>query len=156
MIFETEHRIAEEDERIPHMYWIPKQHKRPVGSRFVVADNRCTVKALSQNISKALKIVQKSIKFKLKYEHKFSKASAYWIIDNSHAVHDNIENINLRSTAKSVYTADFSTLYTLIPIEALKNRLKIMIDLGFKISGKEYIKCNAKNATWSEKRPKKI
>ena len=136
------------------MYWLPKQHKNPTGSRFIVSGSQCTTKTISQNISKALKIVQKSIKFQLTYDHKFKKSSAYWIIDNSHSVHESIQNINICSKAKSVYTADFSTLYTLIPINQLKARLKIAIDLGFKVSGKEFIKCNAKNATWSAKKPK--
>ena len=76
-----------------------------------------------------------------------------WVIDNSNQVHDHIETLNMYGKAKSIYTGDFSTLYTLIPHQQLIERIRLMLDLGFKISQKTYIKINCKNATWSNNIP---
>ena len=134
-------------------HWLPKQHKTPVGSRFVVSGRKCTVKTLSKDISKALRTVQKSIKFKCNYDHKFSKTSAYWIINSSKQVHEHIENINTHSQAKYIYTGDFSTLYSLIPHDQLLMRIRLMLELGFNISKKKCLRINKNNATWRDKFP---
>ena len=150
----TKHPIDLEDMKLPYMYWLPKHHKQPVGSRFVVSGSHCTMKKLSQDISKALRIIQKSVGFHCTYNHKFSKSSSYWIINNSSSVHENIQNINLNSTAKSVYSGDFSTLYTLIPHNQLISRIKSMVELGYKVSNKQYIRIGRAKASWSTKIPK--
>ena len=90
IMFKEHHVMDVDDDTLPHIYWLPKQHKKPVGSRFVVSGRKCSVKTLSKDISKALRTVQKSIKFKCNYDHKFSKTSAYWIINSSKQVHEHI------------------------------------------------------------------
>ena len=72
-IFNEEHRMGDKDNKLPHMYWLPKHHKTPVSSRFVVSGKNCTVKSLSKNIAKALRIIQKAISFQCNYDHKFKK-----------------------------------------------------------------------------------
>ena len=46
---------------LPVAYWIPKMHKNPIGSRFIIASKNCVTKKLSKNITSAFKLIQKSL-----------------------------------------------------------------------------------------------
>ena len=60
-IIKESHNFKFGNENIPSIYRLPKQHKQPIGSRFIVAGKSCTVTTLSQNLYKALKPIHKSI-----------------------------------------------------------------------------------------------
>lgn len=51
-----------------------------------------------------------------------------WVIDNSENVLDDIELINSEHNAKNINTFDFSTLYTNLPHEDLKDKIKWAIE----------------------------
>ena len=53
--------VAEESKRLPHIYWLPKLHKNPVKFRFINAAHNCSVKPLSQAITKFFKIFYRQI-----------------------------------------------------------------------------------------------
>ena len=42
---------------LPLMYWIPKMHTNPVGSRFIIASPKCTLKPLSKDITATFKLL---------------------------------------------------------------------------------------------------
>ena len=42
------------EEGLPFLYWLPKLHKNPFGSRFIAACGRCSTKVVSQLVSKVL------------------------------------------------------------------------------------------------------
>ena len=46
------------------------------------------MKPLAKTLSKALKTVQKCVKYKFDFEFKFKKSSAFWVIDNVVNVHN--------------------------------------------------------------------
>ena len=46
--------ISEEMCQLPCMYWLPKMHKDPFGSRFIGASNKCTTKPISALITSCL------------------------------------------------------------------------------------------------------
>ena len=68
-----------------------------------------------------------------------------WIIDNSLDVHKlfNVKLNNFRNLA----TFDFSTLYTSIPHDKLKNQIKWVISKAF-ASGHNFIKVHGHFARW--------
>ena len=39
--------VPEQHEQLPSFYCLPKLHKKPYGSRFIVVSNKCTTKQLS-------------------------------------------------------------------------------------------------------------
>ena len=49
--------VSEDQKTLPIMYWIPKMHKNPVGTRFIVASSKCSTKPLSKAVSKAFKLI---------------------------------------------------------------------------------------------------
>ena len=151
----SDYSIDDSEMKLPYIYWLPKQHKSPPKSRFVISGKFCTVKSLSKSISKALKIVQKTLGFRNKYDFKFVKSSSFWIIDNANRVHSDIRDINRYHQAKSISTFDFSTLYTMIPHSKLLTQIRSVIEMAFNITNKKYIRVNRTNATWAVKLPAK-
>ena len=50
-----------EDKCLPNMHWTPKMHKVPSKARFIVAAKYCSLKGLSQTITKVLKMYYKQV-----------------------------------------------------------------------------------------------
>ena len=40
-------KVEKQMEDLPAFYWLPKLHKKPYGTRFIAASNKCTTKELS-------------------------------------------------------------------------------------------------------------
>jgi hypothetical protein len=51
----------EKDKELPVMYWTPKMHKNPIGSRFIIASKNCSTKPLSKIISSAFKLIYRQV-----------------------------------------------------------------------------------------------
>ena len=99
----------------PLMYWIPKIHKNPVGNRFIVASQKCSLKSLLKDITSILKLVQHQIKSFHDKNRVWTGVSNFWVIQNNAPVVERTDKINKEKQAVSVNTIDFSTLYTKIP-----------------------------------------
>lgn len=145
--------IAVDDDqlKLPFIYWTAKQHKNPVGSRFIVSGKHCSTKTLSKKLSFVFKLIMKTLRNHCKFKAKFLKTSLYWIIDNSKSVHDSIRFINSNSRGKSVFTYDFSRLYTNIPHDLLLKQMQFVVKEAFLVkSDKAYIRVTSSNASWSK------
>ena len=66
-------------------------------------------------------------------------------MDNNQTVFTNMEHI---SSTQSIQTFDFSTLYTKIPLEDLKEKLKRNIEKAFKGGNNQYIRVTQQDAGW--------
>ena len=55
-------------------YWIPKLHKNPVGSRFIIASKNCSTKPLSKAVSNTFKLIYSQIE---NFHHKSKFLSNY-------------------------------------------------------------------------------
>ena len=115
------------------------------------------MKPLAKRLSKALKIIQKCVKYKFDFDFKWKRSSGFWVIDNSVNVHNSLNVINQVRGAKSVNTFDFSTLCTMIPHDKLieRMRLVVLVEMAFKISKKPFLRINKSTATWAAKLPAK-
>ena len=122
--------------KLPSVYWLPKMHKSPIGSRFIIASKECTTKKLSKNVTAAFKLVYKSIESYHKKIEFFSGIHSFWVIQNNLPVIKALDRINKKNAAKTISTFDFSTLYTNIPHDKLINVLDHTIDFAFK--GKQF------------------
>jgi len=74
-----------------------------------------------------------------------------WIAENSQSTLEMISSVNKRKNARNVSTHDFSTLYTNIPLDDLKIKLKNIIDKAFKGGQKQHVLVSKYNATWHGK-----
>ena len=124
--------IDENMHTLPLPYWLPKMHKAPVGSRFIIASKSCSMKPLSKKVTTACKLIFNTIQSYHKKSKFYSGLNTFWIIQNNNAVLQTVKNLNKRNAAKSVSTYDFSTLYTKIPHHKLIEVLNKLIDFAFK------------------------
>ena len=124
---------------LPSFYWLPTLHKNPYGARFIAASNKCTTKQLSSLLTSCFKTILIHYKQYCSGIYKNTGVNCFWIINNSMEVLDRLRNINRTSRAKSFDSFDFSTLYTIIPHEALKTNIQNLIREAFKVRGSKYL-----------------
>ena len=117
---------------LPLPYWLPKMHKTPIGSRFIIASSNCSIKPLSKKVTSAFKLIFNTIQSYHKKSKFYSEMNTFWVIQNNIPVLESIQSLNRRNAAKTVSTYDFSTLYTKIPHPKLIDVLNKLIDFAFK------------------------
>ena len=125
--------------KLPSIYITPKQHKSPVGFRVITSGNRCSLQQLSVYLSICLKSMLHSAKNKSLYDNKFTARNDFYVIDSNENVLDFLCTDNTRKSFKSINTYDFSTLYTSIPHQQLKDNLSKFVDRVFNFKDKEFI-----------------
>ena len=138
--------------QLPKLYHIPKMHKTPPKQRYIAASNKCTTKPLSNMITKCLKLILLQHRKYCTTMHNRTGVNAMWITDNSKNVLNTIDKLNDTNKAKDVYTYDFSTLYTMIPHDDLKEQMKWIMDIAFFNKSKKYIYVSSYNATWYKRK----
>ena len=88
---------------LPIMYWIPKLHKNPVGSWFIIVSKNCSTKPLSKVVFNVFKLIYFQIE-NFHCKSKFlSNYNAFWGLQNVNPV-----TINRKKKAKSIATYDFT------------------------------------------------
>ena len=133
--------ITTDDEMLtlPDIYWLPKLHKTPIKSRFIIASQKCSVKKLSKDITSIFKLAYNQIERYNQKASTFSGINNFWVIQNSQPVLDTLNKTNCKTNAKTISSFDFSTLYTNIPHSKLLDELSGIIKFIFKGGGKSFI-----------------
>ena len=106
-------KVSDSNKRIPKLFMIPKFHKR-----------------LAIDVNLCLKLIKKIHKGYCKSIYNKNGYNYFWSVDNSKEVLDKLNNVNNPS---SIHTYDFSTLYTNLPLDLVRNELFEMIDRYFDI-----------------------
>ena len=145
--------VEEAHKALPTLYWLPKMHYDPPRSRFIAASDKCVTKGLSQCLSKCLKVVQQEHKVKC-FEEK-GRFHKFWVVGSTEEVLAKVERVNARNTAQTVDSFDFSTLYTNLDHETLKNNLRWVVKDAFQRKGQSWkLAVYEKDAKWV-KNPRK-
>ena len=114
--------VPSQSKMLPHIYWLPKLHKNPIKFRFIIAAPNCSIKPLSQTITKIFKLFYRQIE---KHDSKlqfFSSVKTFWVIQNNESVIKSIYKIN---STIHVHLGILYKLYFLvlkIIISALKDK----------------------------------
>ena len=139
--------------RLPSFYWLLKMHKDPYGASFIAASSKCTTKPLSELLTSCLSLVM--IHFKEYYEgiYRNTGIHCFWIVNNSQQVISTLEDLNTSAKAKHFDSYDFSTLYTSIPHDSLKNNMSLLIDEAFKVRGAVYLSVNKRGKCYWAQAP---
>ena len=144
--------LSTEMHSLPDIYWIPKLHKTPSKSRFIIASKQCSMKQLSKDVTSIFKLAYNQIE---RYNHKantFSGIKTFWVIQNSKPVLATLHNVSNKNNAKTVSSYDFSTLYTKIPHSKLFDELSSIIHFIFKGGSKKCISISKVGvARWSNR-----
>ena len=123
-------------------------HKNPVKFRFIIGARNCVTKQVAK---KLVKILQLIMKIHRRYCNKikfYTGIEGFWIIENNAQVLEDIKFINSKRNARNIKTFDFSTLYTKIPLDDLKEKLNEIVDKAFKGGHNKYIQITSKTARW--------
>ena len=101
----------------------------------IVCCKFCSIKLLSKNFSKALKLILNHMKLYNKVVFERSQLNQYWILENSLEFLDKIKD-------KSIFhmeTYDFSTLYTALPHQEIKGKFFSIFNKVYKREAKPFI-----------------
>ena len=112
------------------MYWLPKLHKRPYKAPFIANSSSCTTTELSKLLTSCLTAVKNHV---IRYCEKFYERAGknlFWSIKNSGEVFNKLKSRGFHATSLSTY--DFSTLYTTLPHNLIKEKLINLIEWTFK------------------------
>ena len=137
--------VKERQDRLPTMYWLPNLHKRPYKARFFAYSSSCTTAELSKLLTSCLTAIKAKVIKYCETVYERSGKNMFWSIKNSGEVLSKLKDIDYHSTSLSTY--DFSTLYTTLPHNQIKEKLLDLIERTFyKKEGKLYLACNDEKA----------
>ena len=112
----------------------------------------CTTTELSKLLTSCLTAVKKHV---IKYCEKVYERSGknlFWSIKNSGEILDKLKARDFNVISLSTY--DFSTLYTTLPNNLIKDKLIDLIGRTFQRDGSLYLACNVRNAIFTSEKHK--
>ena len=122
--------FKERRDKLPTMYWLPKLHKRPYKARFIANYSSCTTTELSKLLTSCLTAVKSRVIRYYETVYERSRKNMCWSIKNSGQVLSKLKSRGFRATSLSTY--DFSTLYTTLPHNSIKEKPVDLIERAFK------------------------
>ena len=114
-------------DKLPTMYWLPKLHKRPYKARFIANSSSCTTTELSKLLTSCLTAIKSHVIRYCETVYETSNKNCFWSIKK---VLSKLKCRGFRATSLSTY--DFSTLYTTLPHNLIKEKLLDLIEWTFK------------------------
>ena len=98
--------------------------------RYIAGSAKCSTKPLSQILTRILTAVKEGLQKYCDTAYARSGVNQMWILKNSKELLENLKAQSLHSV-NSIKSFDFSTLYTTIPHDKLKSKLKAIINQCF-------------------------
>ena len=146
--------VDEVHSKLSMLYWLPKLHKRPYKLRFIANSRSCTTTELSIILTSCPTMIKNHV---MKYcETVFERngKNLFWSVKNSTDIHNKLKSKGC--LASSVSTYDFSTHYTTLPNNLIKEKLTELLEQTFNREGSLYLACNEKRAFFTSKQPKRF
>ena len=145
--------ITESQEKLPTFYWLPKLHKRPDKARFIANSSSCTNTSLSKVLTSYLTAIKTHwIKYCEKtYERE--GINYFWSIKNATEILNKLKTKGFQASTISTY--DFSTIYTTLPHNLIRNQLVDLIENTFRREEVLYLACNEERPFFASEEHKK-
>jgi len=134
------------------MYWIPKLHKKSYKARFIANSSSCTTTKLSILLTSCLTKIKDHVKSYCDKAYQNSGINLFWSIKNSNEVLNKLQNKGYLASTLSTY--DFSTLYTTLPHDLIKDKLTQLLKKNFQREKRSYLACNAELAFFTDEQVK--
>ena len=125
----------------------------PYKARFIANSSSCTTTELSKLLTSCLTAVKNHVIRYCEKVYERSGKNLFWSIKNSCEVFNKLKSRGFRATSLSTY--DFSTLYTTLPHNLIKEKLINLIEWTFKREGSPYIACNERQALFTSEDTKR-
>ena len=141
--------------KLPFLYATTKMHKNPVKFRYITAGRDTFFSKRSIAVSKCLNLLMKTAKTSFHYKIKGLK-NCNFVIDSRDKVIEFLNQSNNTNDKKQISTWDFSTLYTKIPLDKLKEKVSMFVRKVYAVVLKSkkanFITCsdNSKTAYFSK------
>lgn len=123
-------------------------HKTPYKARFIANSSSCTTTKLSVLLTSCLTAVKEHV---IRYCEKVFENTGknlFWSIKNSNDVLKKLKSNNFQAFCLSTY--DFSTLYTSLPHNLIREKLTSLIEKTFARENKTFIACNEYRAFFTD------
>ena len=105
-------------------------HKNPYKHRFISGSSKCSTKPLSILLTKLLTHIKQGLQKYCKTAYSRSGINQMWILKNSKELLEHLKSLTFNHVT-TIKSFDFSTLYTTITHQKLKNRLTSIIRNAF-------------------------
>ena len=128
--FKFEVGITESQEKLPTFYWLPKLHKRPYKARFIANSSSCTTTSLSKVLTSCLTAIKNHWIKHCEKTYEREGINYFWSIKNSTEILNKLKSKGFQASTVSTY--DFSTLYTTLPHNLIRNQLVDLIENTFR------------------------
>ena len=134
--------------QLPTMYWIPKLHKNPYKSRFIANSSSCSTTNLSKLLTSCLTEIKNHVIRYCEKVYANSGINLFWSIKNSSDILNKLLKQNFHVSTVSTY--DFSTLYTTLPHNLIKDKITKLIQKTFAREKTMYLACNYNKAFFTD------
>ena len=112
---------SDDELEFPYIYWIPKMHKNPYKHRFIAGSSKCSTKPTSILLTKLLTHIKQGLRNNCETAYSRSGINHMWILKNSKELLEHLKSPTFNHVT-SIKSFDFSTLYTTIPQQKLKDK----------------------------------
>ena len=117
--------VDEDHSKLPTLYWLPKLHKRPYKSRFIANSSACTTTELSILLTSCLTAI-KTMSLNIAQQFMKEMVKIYFGLLK---ILNKLKSRGFLASGLSTY--DFSTLYTTLPHNLIKEKLTELIEQTF-------------------------
>ena len=145
--------VDEDNSKLSTLYWLPKLYKRPYKLRFIANSSASTTPELSILLTSCLTAIKNHVFKYCTTVNERNGKKLFWSIKNSGEILSKLKSSDFLASGLSTY--DFSTLYTTLPHNLIKEKLTELIEQTFNREGSLYLACNDKNAFFTSEQPKR-
>ena len=121
----------------------------PYKSRCIANSSSCTATELSKLLTSCLTAVKQHVIKNCEKVHERSGKNLFWCNKNSGEILDKLKAREFNATSLSTY--DFSTLYTTLPHNLVKDKLIDLLERTFNREGSPCLACNDRNLIYFRK-----
>ena len=139
--------IPIQNNRLSNMYWMPKMHKNPIKTRFIIASPKSSMKYLARTTTSIFRLFFRQIQTYNNNCRFFPGVNTFWVVQNNNPVIDANNGLNKQRKATSVSIFDFSMLHTKLPHNKLLMVLDSLIDFCFDGGESKYVAVNKYGAS---------
>ena len=145
-------KAKENQDKVSTLYWLPKLHRNPYKARFIANSSSFKTTELSKLLTSCLTAVKNMLSGIVK-RYMSDLVKKKLSIKNLGEILDKPKARGFNATSLSTY--DFSTLYTTLPLNLIKDKLIDLIERTFQREGSSYLACHDRNAFFTSEKPKK-
>eukprot|EP00736_Rhodelphis_marinus_P000259 Rmarinus@m.22834 len=141
-------------EALPYLYYTVKLHKNPVGQRFIAGSAACTTTMLSKFLTGILRLVFETLVTEDNAHILKHAIRRFFVVNGFEEAAEFLRRwkSNTPDHARKLLTFDFSTMYTNLPHDDLKDKVFTMIQLAAKYQFNDLqhtcVRYEKKDVTW--------